>query len=128
MEEAYSNGGTGIPEISLLTNVVFDDQLASKEGNLTFFLRVGVHIGILAVTVESSSCGEIGSTLLLGEQGAVVVVGEDEYTINADNKCMLPACGDMEEVPDVASFLCYGRMVSNLDNWIFLYCYILNGD
>ena len=43
-----------------------------------FFLRVGVGIGLLRVTVESISSGEIGTRHWTGEQGAPAVVAEDE--------------------------------------------------
>jgi len=53
-EEACSEGGSGIPDISILGTNAFDDQLASEEVVWTFFLRVGVRIGLLGVTVEAS--------------------------------------------------------------------------
>jgi hypothetical protein len=44
--------------IPIFGSTAIDDQLASEEVVWTFFLRVGVHIGLLAVTVESISTGE----------------------------------------------------------------------
>jgi len=76
--EACSEGGGGVPDISILRANAFDDQLASEEVVWTFFLRVGVCIGLLGVTVESSSSGEIGTRHWTGEQGAVAVVAAEE--------------------------------------------------
>jgi len=60
-EEACSEGGGGVPDILILGATTFDDQLASEEVVWTFFLRVGVRIGLQGVTVESISSGEIGT-------------------------------------------------------------------
>ena len=60
----YSNTGA----------TTFDNQLASEEVVWMFFLRVGVRIGLLGVTVESISSGGIGTRHWTGEQGAAVVV------------------------------------------------------
>jgi hypothetical protein len=49
-----------------------------------FFLRVGVCIRLLGVTVKSISSGEIGTRHWTDEQGAAVVVAPEEYTNNAD--------------------------------------------
>jgi hypothetical protein len=57
-EEACSEGGGGVPDIQILGANAFDDQLASEEVVWTFFLRVGVRIGLLGVTMESISSGE----------------------------------------------------------------------
>jgi hypothetical protein len=51
-EEACSEGGGGIPDISILGANALDDQVATKEVVWTFFLRVGVRIGLLGATVE----------------------------------------------------------------------------
>jgi len=83
-EEACSEGGGGDPDISILGTNAFDDQLASEEVVWTFFLRVGVRIGLLGVTVESISSGEIGTRHRTGEQGAAAVVAAEECTNNAD--------------------------------------------
>jgi len=48
------------------------------------FLRVGDCTGLLGVTVESISSGEIGTRHWTGEQGAVEVVAAEECTNNAD--------------------------------------------
>ena len=83
-EEACSEGGGGIPDIQILGANAFDDQLASEEVVWTFFLRVGVRIGLLGVTVESISSGEIGTRHWTGEQGAAAVVAAEECINNAD--------------------------------------------
>jgi hypothetical protein len=57
-EEACSEGGGGVLDIQILGANAFDDQLASEEVVWTFFLRVGVRIGLLGVTMESISSGE----------------------------------------------------------------------
>ena len=77
-EEACSEGGGGVPDISILGTNAFDDQLASEEFVRTFFLRVGVRIGLLGVTVESISSGEMGTRNWTGEQGAAAVVAAAE--------------------------------------------------
>ena len=77
-EEACSEGGGGVPDILILGATTFDDQLASEEVVWTFFLRVGVRIGLLGVTVESISSGEIGTRHWTGEQGAAAVVAAEE--------------------------------------------------
>jgi len=45
---------------------------------------VGVHTGLLGVTVESITSGEIGTRHWTGEQGAAAVVAAEECTNNAD--------------------------------------------
>ena len=45
---------------------------------------MGVGIGLLGVTVESISDGEIGTRHWTGEQGAEAVVAAEECTNNAD--------------------------------------------
>jgi hypothetical protein len=77
-EEACSEGGSGIPDNSILGTHACDDQLASKEVFWTFFLRVGVRIWLLGVTVESISSGEIGTRRWTAEQGAAAVVAAEE--------------------------------------------------
>jgi len=57
-EEACSEGGGGVPYISILGANAFDNQLASEEVVWTFFLRVGVRIGLLGATVEGITDGE----------------------------------------------------------------------
>jgi len=83
-EEACSEEGGGVPDILILGATALDDQLASEEVVWTIFLRVGVLIGLLGVTVESISSGEIGTRHWTGEQGAVAVVAADDSTNNAD--------------------------------------------
>jgi hypothetical protein len=77
-EEACSEGGDGVPDILILGATTFDDQLASEQVVWTFFLRVGVRTGLLGVTVESISSGEIGTRHWTGEQGAAAVVAAEE--------------------------------------------------
>jgi len=67
-----------VPDISILGTNAFDDQLASEEVLWTLFLRVGVRIGLLGVTVESISGGEIGTRHWTGEKGAAAVVAAEE--------------------------------------------------
>jgi hypothetical protein len=69
-EEACSEGRGGVPDILILGATTFDDQLASEQVVWTFFLRVGVRIGQLGVTVQRISSGEIGTRRWTGEQGA----------------------------------------------------------
>jgi len=83
-EEACSEGGGGIPDIQILGATTFDDLLASEEVFWTFFLGVGVRIGLLGVTVESISSGEIGVRHRMGEQGAAAAVAAEECTNYAD--------------------------------------------
>jgi len=68
-EEARSEGRC-TSYIQTLGATAFDDPMASEEVVWTFFLRVGVHIGLLGVPVESISSGEIGTRHWTGEQGA----------------------------------------------------------
>ena len=77
-EDACSEGGSSDPDISILGTNAFDDQLASEEVVWPFFLRVGVYIGLLGVTVESISSGEIGTRHWTGKQGAAAVVAAEE--------------------------------------------------
>ena len=78
-EEACCEGGGGVPDIQILGANAFDDQLASEEVVWTFFLRVGVRIGLLGLTLESISSGEIGTRHWTGEQGAAAVVAAEEH-------------------------------------------------
>jgi len=76
-EEARSEGGC-TSYIQTLGATAIDDLLASEQVVWTFFLRVGVRIGLLGVTVESISSGEIGTRYWTGEQGAAAVVAAEE--------------------------------------------------
>ena len=58
MEETCSKGGGVVLDILILGPNAFDDQLASEEAVWTFFLRVGVHIGLLGATMEGITDGE----------------------------------------------------------------------
>jgi hypothetical protein len=57
-DEASSEGCVGVPDILILRAIAYDDQLASEEVVWTFFLRVGVLIGLLGATVECITDGE----------------------------------------------------------------------
>jgi len=78
-EEACSEGGGGVPDIQILGANAFDNQLASEEVVWTFFLRVGVRIGLLGVTVESISSGEISTRHWTGEQGAAEATASKRF-------------------------------------------------
>jgi len=78
-EDACSEGGGGDPDISVLGTNAFDDQLASEEVVWMFFLTVGVRIGLLGVTVEIISSGEIGTRHWTGEQGAAVAMARKRF-------------------------------------------------
>ena len=86
MQEGRSEGGSGVLNISVLGTNALDDELASEEVIWMFFLRVAVRIGLLGVTVQSISSGEIGTRHWTGEQGAAVVVAAAEFTNNADDE------------------------------------------
>jgi len=77
-EEARSEGGC-TSYIQILGATAIDDLLASEQVVWTFFLRVGVHIGLLGVTVESISSGEIGTRHWTGEQGAAAATARNRY-------------------------------------------------
>ena len=76
-EEACAKGGSAVPDISILGTTAVDNQLASEEVVWTFFLRVGVRIELLGVTMESISRGEIGTRHWTGEQGAMALVAAE---------------------------------------------------
>jgi len=69
-EEARSEGGC-TSYIQILGAPAIDDLLASEQVVWTFFLRVGVRVGLLGVTMDSMSSCEIGTRHRTGEQGAV---------------------------------------------------------
>ena len=56
-EEAFSEGGGGIPDIRIQGATAFDDRLASEQVVGTFFLRVGDCTGLLRATVEGITDG-----------------------------------------------------------------------
>jgi len=99
-EEASSEGGGGVPDILILVATTFDDQLASEEVVWTFFLIVGVRIGLLGVTLDSISSCEIGTRHWTGEQGAAALVAAEDCTNNADLEWLLPARRDTKGVLD----------------------------
>jgi hypothetical protein len=72
-EEECSEGGGYVPDILIPEAAAFDIQLASEKVVWTVFVRVGVCIELLGVTVESISSGEIGIRRWMGEQGAAAV-------------------------------------------------------
>jgi hypothetical protein len=53
--------------IQIFGSTAIDNLLASEEVVWTFFLRVGVHIGLLVVSMESISSCEIGTRDWMGE-------------------------------------------------------------
>jgi hypothetical protein len=77
-EEARSEGGC-TSYIQILGATAIDDLLASEQVVWTFFLRVGVRIGLLGVTVESISSGEIGTRHWTGEQGAAAATARKRF-------------------------------------------------
>jgi hypothetical protein len=62
----------------MLIAIAIDHQLPSEEGVWTFFLTVEVRIGLLGVSVESVSSGEIRTRYWPGEQGVAAVVAAEE--------------------------------------------------
>jgi len=109
MEEVYSDGGGGVPDVPILAANAFHDQLASEEVVWTFFLTVAVRIRLLGVTEESISSGEIGTRHWTGEQGAAVVVAAEECTNNADLEWLLPARQDTKGVLDGGAWPYWGE-------------------
>ena len=77
-EEARSEGGC-TSYIQILGATAIDDLLASEQVVWMFFLRVGVRIGLLGVTVESISSGEIGTRHWMGEQGAAAATARKRF-------------------------------------------------
>jgi hypothetical protein len=57
-KEEVRSEGSCTSYIRIVAATAIDDQLAGEEVVWTFFLRVGVRIGLLGVTVESISRGE----------------------------------------------------------------------
>ena len=92
-DEMYSEGGGVVLDESILGTNAFDDQLASEEVVCTFFLRGGVCIGLLGVTVQSISGDEIGTRHRTGEQEATAEVAEEEHP-GWNLEWLLPARGD----------------------------------
>ena len=70
-EEAHSEEGCTL-YIQILGAMAIDDLLASEQVVWTFFSRVEDCTGLLEVTVESISSGELGTRHWTGEQGAAV--------------------------------------------------------
>jgi len=93
-EEVCSEGGGNVPEIQILGANDFDDLPASRVIVWTFFLRVGVPIGKVGVTVEYILSGAEGTRHWTGDQEAAVVVVAEEYTDSVDREGWLPACRD----------------------------------
>jgi hypothetical protein len=77
-EEARSEGGC-TSYIPTLGATAIDDLLASEQVVWTFFQRVGVRIGLLGVTVECISSGEIGAGHWTGEQGAAAATARQRF-------------------------------------------------
>jgi hypothetical protein len=72
VEPSSEGGCTSNSQIPGSTTI--DNQLASEEVALTFFLLVGYHTGLLGVTVEHISSGEICTRHRTGEEGGMPVV------------------------------------------------------
>jgi hypothetical protein len=66
--EACSEGGGGIPDISILGATACDDLLASEQVVGTFFPRVGDCTGLLGATVEGITDGECDRPQALDER------------------------------------------------------------
>jgi hypothetical protein len=77
-EESHSEGGC-TSYVQILEATAIDDLLASEQVVWTFFLRVGVRIGLMGVTVESISSGEIGTRPWTGEQGAAAAMARKRF-------------------------------------------------
>jgi len=107
-EEARSEGGC-TSYIHLLGATAIDNLLASEQVVWTFFLRVGDCTGLLGVTVESISSGEIGTRHWTGEQGTAAVVAAEECTNNADLEWLLPAGRDPKGVLDSRAWPYWGE-------------------
>jgi len=118
--EVWSEEGGGVPDILILAANAVDDLLASEEVVWMFFLKVGVCIGLLGVTVESISSGEIGTRHWPGEQEAAAVVVAEECTHNGHLGWLLPAHRAMKGVLETGAWLLNGPTVLNPDYWIFL--------
>jgi len=78
-EESCSKGDC-TSYIQILRATAIDDILASEQVIWTFFLRVGDRIGLLGVTLESSSSGEIGTRHWTGEQGAAAATVRKRFS------------------------------------------------
>jgi len=77
-EEACSESGCTF-YVHILGATAIYYLLASEQVVWTFFLRVGVHTGLLGVTVESISSGEIGTRNWTGEQGSAVATARKRF-------------------------------------------------
>jgi hypothetical protein len=118
-EEACSEGGGGVPDNLILGATTFDDQLGSEEVVLTFFVRVGVQIGLLAVTMESICSGEIGTRHWTSEQGVAPVVAAEERS-HGNLEPLLQGCRNRKGVQDGRAWFFDRRTIFNLGPWIFL--------
>jgi len=78
-EEARSEGGC-TSYIQLLGATAIDNLLASEQVVWTFCLRVAVRIGLLGVSVESTSSGEIRTRHWTGEQGAAAATARKRFS------------------------------------------------
>jgi hypothetical protein len=116
-EEVCSEGGGRVPDILIPGATTFDDQLASEEVVWTFFVRVGVRIELLGVTVENISSGEIGIRRWTGEQGAAAVVAAAERP-HGNLECRVVARQDKKG--NGVDWLFHARTVLHPDSWIFL--------
>jgi len=85
MLEAHSEGAC-MSYMKILGATPIDDRLASEEVICTFFLTVGDCTGLLGVTLESISGGEIETRHYTGEQGAPMVGVANQCTNDKDHK------------------------------------------
>jgi len=118
MVEAHYEGGC-TSYIQILGALAIEDELAS-EVIWAFFLRVGVLIGLLGVTMDSITSGEIGTRHWMGKQRAAAVVAAEECSNNADLEWLLPARWDLKGVLDSRARLFLWHTISNLGSIIFL--------
>jgi len=118
--EVGSEGGGGVADILILRAISFHDLLASEVVVWTFFLRVGVRIGQLAVTVVSISSDEIGTRNWTCEQRAVAAVAAAECTNNKDHEWRLAAHRDTKWVEDIRAWLFHSWTILNPDSSIFV--------
>jgi hypothetical protein len=85
-EKARSEGGC-TSYIHILGATAIYNLLASEQVVWTFFQRVGVRIGLLGVTVERISSGEIGTRHRTGEQGAAAATARQWFPRVYSCKC-----------------------------------------
>jgi hypothetical protein len=67
-EVACSEGGSGMPDIQILSATAYNVLLANEEVIRTHFLKVGDYPGLLQVTVDGISDGERNRPQVLDRQ------------------------------------------------------------